>query len=262
MISLSGETTLFQEAAKILTDDKQPIHVAAVKLFELQCWAYGGGFFHIPGRSLALLAVLQQMLMEGKLTDRQIAELIRRYVAPYNLGLNSVLTISHRRVDEELTSYVKSADVACNIIDFSVRFSHSQYKTTRRTGTSTMARQIVNLAKSYQPHPGKTTTQDIWKRVKRAAPLIYVIRNTDFEPSISRSLGQDLMKLAARRADIRKIFCRYNEVVRVLSDAGYDCETVEVEPVMILPLKLDPFPADVVEAITNYKAGLDSYRGG
>lgn len=71
---------MIEEAAAVLTNRKESVFVRAIKLFEFQCWVFGGaGRFGLSraGKAIATLAVLEE-LRKSRADDRKEVETILR----------------------------------------------------------------------------------------------------------------------------------------------------------------------------------------
>jgi hypothetical protein len=252
---------MIEEAAEFLTKKKNPVHMRAAKLFEFQCWIYGGrdrSAFSKAARAVGTLAILQEMRKNQK-DDLEAVRSLLDWCIPEPPG-QFFWHVCRYAVGSELPNRIDASRIAANVIEFARGFVREGHE-SRGGGGSTMARSIVRQTDPYLPFMSKSQAQEQWLAFSSSAIFIYLTKNGygDFVPKYHmRSLGMSLMRLARQTDYIAEYFCAYNAVVRELQDYGYKYKEAPTREVPFQLPEPKPLPSSVVTAIKDYDPDKES----
>jgi hypothetical protein len=163
-----------------------------------------------------------------------------------------------KEFDEQLEITKGRALTAAQIVDFSYRFAILRPNDKRKAG-ATMARSVVCASPSYNYKKGVTTLKTRWREYGTTAALLYLLLMQKFElmPPLVRSAKfcQILLRKVADVDHLTEFFQAYRHICEVLGPRGYRFPPIRaVEGNLAQPLVVEQFPADVEEAIRNYKS--------
>ena len=157
--------------------------------------------------------------------------------------------------DEDLKARRDEARDAIKIVDFSYRFAVLRPDDKRKAG-ATMARSIICSSPSYNYDQGLSTLKTRWREYGQTAALLYLIfaQKFDLMPRFigSADFSERLLEQAADVGHLTLFFQAYRHLCEVLRNRGYRFPPIGVEGNLTQPLLVEPFPADVEQAINNY----------
>ena len=266
------------ETARNLTrPNSESLYLRAIRLFEFQtCLFYAEGLSATKDTSIQKYArLLATFRIFEHLTKRHLAASDKGRVSWQDLtkapdyveifdkiflpsgGWAAIGNMwNSKEFDEQLKIRRGEAHVAVKIVDFSYRFAMLRPNDKRKAGV-TMARSIICNSPTYKYSKGMSTLKTRWREYGTTAAFLYLLSVQKFElmPPLSSSVNfcETLLNQTADVDHLAEVFQAYQHICKVLGPRGYSFPPIRtVEGTLAKPLVIDPFPADVDEAIKNY----------